>query len=279
MALRRFLSNRLALLSVAIILALILLSVSADLIAPFTYHCDDTALNVAPGTRDEQSGRVHWLGTDDSGCDILSRLLYGVRVSMLIGLGADTMIVVIGVSIGLVSGYFGGLVDNLLMRFTDVMYAFPSLVFAMVVIPILGRSILSILIALGVANWVNMARLVRGQTLQVRQMDYVLGARSIGAAPFWIIQRHVLPNILGPIIVLAAFIVPGVMTAEAALAFLGVGIDISTPTLGGMISRGLDRIIFYPHEVFFPVLALTILTLAFTFVGDGLRDALDPLIR
>src|SRR5262249_19041823 len=154
---------------------------------------------------------------------------------------------------------FGGIVDNLLMRFTDIMYAFPGLLFAMVVVATLGRSIPSLLIALTAASWVSMARLVRGQVLQVKQMDYILSATSIGATQSGIILRHIVPNVLGPIIALATLSIPGIMTAEAALGFLGVGLDPSLPTLGRLINSGMDNIFSHPGQILYPVGALTVL--------------------
>jgi oligopeptide transport system permease protein len=272
----RFGRNKLAVFSLAVIVFFIVLALLSDAIVPFKYNYQSDRINGPPGSMDSTSDTPHLMGTDDLGRDIFSRLLNSVRISLFVGAAADVMIILVGVSVGLVAGYFGGTVDNLLMRFTDIMYAFPGLLFAMVMVATFGRSVLTVLIALGVANWVTTARLVRGQVLQVKQMDYVLGARSIGVRPLGIMLDHILPNILGPIIVLATFIVPAVMTAEAALAFLGVGIDPSIPTLGRMISSGMDNIFSRPIQILFPVGALTILALSFTFVGDGLRDALDP---
>ena len=273
---RRFLRNKLALTSLILILTFALVGLFADAIVPFTDHSQSSLLNAAPGSRDPELGNVHWMGTDDLGRDIFTRLLYGTRLSLVVGIAVDAMITILGVFIGLTSGYFGGMVDNLLMRLTDIMYAFPSLLFAMMLVATFGRSVTAILIALAAANWVTMARLVRGQVLQVKQMDYVLGAYSVGATAAGTMWRHIIPNILGTVIVLSTLIIPGVMTAEAALSFLGVGIDPSTPTLGKLINAGFANIFSHPSEVLFPTAALTVMTLAFTLVGDGIRDALDP---
>lgn len=260
-----------------IVLSWALLSLFAEQVAPFNYHQMGALLNAPPGAFDAATNRIHWMGTDNLGRDIFSRVLYGTRISLSVGLAADVLISVIGVAVGLISGYLGGLVDNVLMRVTDIMYALPGLVFAMVLVAVLGHSTGAVLVALGVTNWVGMARLVRGQVLQIKQMDYVLAARNLGARPLGIMVLHILPNILGPVIVLSTLIVPGLMTAEAALAFLNIGGDPSLPTLGRIINSSWDNMVSHPDQIAFPILALAMLTLAFTLIGDGLRDILDPL--
>jgi len=267
LTIRRFLRHKAAVVSLILIAGFAVVALFTDQLVLFTNHAQSALINKPPGTLDETSNLIHWLGTDDLGRDIFTRLLYGTRVSLVVGLTADAIIVTIGILIGLTAGYFGGSVDNLLMRFTDIMYAFPGLLFAMVVVATLGHSIPAVLIALGAANWVTMARLVRGQVLQTRQMDYVLSARAIGGRSAGIIVHHILPNIVGPIIALATLTIPGIITAEAALAFLGVGIDPSLPTLGRLISSGMDNIFSHPSEIMFPVLMLTALTLAFTLIS------------
>ncbi|HLY27546.1 MAG TPA: ABC transporter permease [Aggregatilineales bacterium] len=265
--------------SIVVILFWAILALLADQIVPFNYHQMGALLNAPPGAVDPATSYVHWMGTDNLGRDIFSRLLSGTRLSLTICLAADLLITFIGVAVGLVSGYFGGAVDNLLMRITDIMFAFPGLVFAMVMVAVLGRSIEAVLIALGISNWVGMARLVRGQVLQTKQMDYVLAAHSLGARPLDIMIHHLLPNILGPILVFSTLIIPGIVTAEAALAFLNIGVDPSLPTLGGLINYGWDSISSHPTEIAFPILTLAMLTLSFTLLGDSLSDALDPKRR
>jgi ABC-type dipeptide/oligopeptide/nickel transport system permease subunit len=250
--------------------------VFADQIAPFTDHYESDMINANPGSVDSQFNQIHWMGTDDLGRDIFTRLLYATRISLLVGLSADALIIFIGLIVGVISGYSGGMIDNLLMRFTDAIYAFPSLLFTMVVIATLGRSIPAVLFALVIASWVGVARLVRGQVLQIKQMDYIVAAHSIGASPTRIVRDYILPNTLSSIITWATLALPGIMTAEAALAFLGVGIDPSLPTLGRLINAGMENIFSHPTQTLFPVLTLTLLTLAFTLIGDGIRDALDP---
>src|SRR5258708_17028546 len=275
----RLLRRKAVVLSSLVVIFTALLALFADQIAPFNDHQMGTLINAPAGVLDPTSHLMHWMGTDDLGRDIFSRLLYGTKISMTVGFAADALITAIGVAVGLASGYFGGVVDNLLMRFTDIMYAFPSLVLAVVMVATFGRSFGAILIALGISNWVGIARLVRGQVLQVKELDYVLAAHSLGARPLAIMLRHILPNILGPVIILATLIIPGVMTAEAALAYLNVGMDPSVPTLGGLINSGSVNIFSHPSEIAFPVLTLAGFTLAFTLIGDGLRDALDPHLR
>ena len=275
----RAMRNKVIVVSLLIIALIAVFVLLADQIVPFADDDMGDVRNAPPGTVEPSSGKIHWMGTDNLGQDIFTRVVHGTRITLVVGVSADALIMVIGISIGLISGYFGGIVDNLLMRFTDVMYAFPSLLFAMVVVAVLGQSILAVLIALGAANWVGTARLVRGQVLQVKQMDYVLSAYSLGARPLDIMRRHILPNILSAIIVLFTLTIPGIMTAEAALAFLGVGIDPSMPTLGKLIQAGRGTLPFYPTQALFPIATLALLTLAFTLLGDRLRDVLDPHFR
>ena len=227
------------------------------------------------------------LGTDQIGRDILSRLIWSARISMVVGFIPAFIYFVVGGTIGMVAGYFGGRIDNLLMRFTDIVYAFPDLLLLIIIMAtirdtwlgdIMGGLFL-IFLALSVVNWVGVARLTRGQVLSLREKEFVEAARCIGVPPTRIMLRHLLPNSLAPIIVALAFSVPVSIFAEAGLSFLGIGIKPPTPSWGVMINEGFAVFAGTPTNVMFPALCIAIIMLSFTFVGDGLSDALDPRMK
>ena len=221
----------------------------------------------------------HPLGTDVLGRDQLSRILYGASISLTIGIVVQFLILIIGGVIGMVAGYFGGWIDNLLMRFTDIMYAFPDLLLVLVFVAAFGPSFWSIFIALGLVYWVGLARLVRGQVLSIKEKEYVEAAIMTGTSPFKLIVKHLVPNSLGPVIVTLTFGIPAAIFTEAALSFLGIGIRPPEPSWGVMIEDGYAGIFADPRQVIFPGAAVALTMLSFTFVGDGLRDALDPRMR
>jgi oligopeptide transport system permease protein len=221
----------------------------------------------------------HPLGTDYLGRDLMSRTMFGARISLTIGLTVQAIYLVIGGTIGLVAGYAGGRTDNLLMRFVDIWYAFPDLLFILVVVSVFQPSLFVIFGAIGLIGWVDLSRLIRGQVLSLKEKEFVEGARAAGSGPSKIILRHLLPNTLGPIIVSLTFGIPRAIFLEATLSYLGVGIPPPTPSWGIMISDGNQAIFAYPHQVLVPALALAITMLSFSFIGDGLRDAIDPRMR
>ena len=221
----------------------------------------------------------HLLGTDYLGRDLLSRTMFGARISLTIGLTVQALSLVVGGTIGLIAGYSGGRVDNGLMRFVDVWYAFPDLLFILVVVSVFQPSLFVIFGAIGLIGWVDLSRLIRGQVLSLKEKEFVEGARAAGSGPSKIILRHLLPNTLGPIIVSLTFGIPRAIFLEATLSYLGVGIPPPTPSWGIMISDGNQAIFAYPHQVLVPALALAITMLSFSFIGDGLRDAIDPRMR
>ncbi len=280
LALDRFRRNRLAVISIVIVTILIAMALTAGVFAPFAPNFQSAvAQDAAPGAVEPTTHRINVLGSDNLGRDILTRLMYGSRVSLAVGFVANFVVLAIGVPLGLLAGYFGGLLDNLIMRFTDIMYAFPSLLFVIIIITTFGRSLWVIFIALGLTSWVTMTRLVRGQVLQVKQMDYVTSSRSLGARSLGLIRRHVLPNIMGPILVVITLGIPETIIAEATLTYLGLGVDPSTPSWGTMVSAAVGEIYSSPTQVIIPAFAIAAITLAFTFVGDGVSDALDPRRR
>jgi len=273
LARQRFVRQRLAMVGLAIILFLIVLAVFAPFLAPTHYSFTDLAeANQFP------SGK-HWLGTDTIGHDYLSRIIYGVRTSLLVGFAAVATACLIGIPLGLLAGFLGGMADFAIMRVVEVMTAFPGILFAIFLISVVGGGVPNVIFVIGVTGWVGMCRLLRAQLLTLREQDYVLAARSIGATEFSIAVRHLLPNAVAPMIVAIALAIPSAIFAEAGLSFLGIGINEPTPSLGKMVAQSSPYIRVYWHLGFFPTLAIALAMLGFTFVGDGLRDALDTRQR
>src|SRR5438105_747278 len=269
-ALRRLRKNRLAMAGLVVVIFLGVLAIFADALAPYPYtKTNFSRLNEAPS-------RDYPLGTDQIGRDLLSRMIYGARVSMLVGLGAQVIVVFLGVPIGALSGYLGGRTDLLLTRFIDVMYAFPRLLFVILVMSMLGAGLMNIFIAIGFTGWVGIARQTRAQVLTIKEKEFVDGARALGAGFTRLLTRHVLPNALTPIVVAVTFGIPEAIFTEAALSFIGVGINPPTPSWGQMVGEGQQYLRSYWHLCVFPSIAIAVTMLAFTFFGDGVRDALDP---
>lgn len=314
---RRLRRNRLALLGMIIILANIFVAFTADIIAPRSYAqqtlsevnaTPNWVVNLFPGMipRGEPGGYVlvsdeYRLGADALGRDILSRIIHGTRVSLAVAFVGPLVSIGVGLIIGLISGYLGGWVDNVLMRLVDLMYAFPTILLIILLMAFfragaeglqpgtftysvsqLDRSIggmLFIFVGVGLTSWMGMARLVRGQVLSIREKEYIEAARSLGTPTRAIMLRHILPNILGPIIVAETLTIPTYINYEAFLSFIGLGVNAPTPSWGAMISEGARNIGSYPSQALFPSLMLFLIVFAFNFLGDGLRDALDPRMR
>jgi oligopeptide transport system permease protein len=273
MAFRRLLKNRLAVAGLCVIGVFAVLGLLAPLIAPHDPQFQDLRHTFAPMSWD------HIAGTDNLGRDWFSRLLYGARLSLAIGIFAQLIVLSIGLPLGLIAGYNGGFVDSVIMRFTDLVYAFPDLLLIILLRSVFGGGPLALFAIIGLVTWVDLARLVRAQALSLREREFVDAARSLGATDRAIIMRHILPNLAGPITVLVAFGVPRVVFIEAALSFIGIGVNAGTPSWGAMVQEGYIGIFSNPHLVIFPAAAIALLMLAFTFLGDGLRDALDPKIQ
>jgi len=265
--------NRLAVVGAVIIISIALASIIVPVVSP--YEFDEQNLNAIL----EEPSHAHLLGTDGLGRDVFTRLFCGARTSLAVGVFTQLIVLAIGLPIGALAGYAGGRVDNLLMRFVDVVYAFPDLLLIILIRAILGGSIYMIFLAIGLVAWVNVARLVRGQILTLKQRDFTTAARAMGGSGPYITLRHLLPNSLGPVIVLVTFGIPRAIFAEAALSYIGIGVQPPTPSWGTMILDGYNNIFGTPYLVLFPAIAVGILMLAFTFLGDGLRDALDPRER
>lgn len=265
--------NRLAVIGGILVLLIALAAIFVPIFSPYGFAQQNfDAIREGPSWS-------HPFGTDELGRDVFTRLFAGARTSLMVGIFVQVIVLVIGLPIGAVAAYAGGRADNLIMRFVDVMYAFPDILLIILIRAILGGSIYMIFLAIGLVAWVNVARLVRGQILSLKERDFATAAKAMGAPGRYIVWRHLLPNSLGPIIVLITFGIPRAIFAEAALSYIGIGIKPPTPSWGTMIRDGYDLIFSAPHLVLFPAIALGILMLAFTFLGDGLRDALDPRLR
>ena len=273
--------NRLAVVGAVIILFIALAAILAPFITRYDFAKQDyDSILLSPNAQ-------HWLGTDGLGRDVFARLLYGARTSLAVGLFTQLIVIAIGLPIGAFAGSIGGRVDNLLMRFVDIMYGFPDILLIILLSAVLrgtsfaklGGGIFVIFLAIGLVAWVNIARLVRGQVLSLKQRDFITAARAMGGNSRYITIRHLLPNSLGPIIVAVTFGVPRAIFAEAALSYIGIGVRPPTPSWGAMIRDGYDVLFAAPYLVVVPAMAIAIIMLAFTFLGDGLRDALDPRLR
>lgn len=267
---RRLKRNRLALGSLIFLLALIVLCLLTPWLAPYGYEQQNLELGATPPSL------AHWLGTDVFGRDLLTRLLYGGRVSLMVGFIATAVALFIGVLWGTIAGYLGGRVDMLMMRLVDILYALPFIIFIILLMVVFGRSVLLLFMAIGAVEWLTMARIVRGQVQGIRQQEYIEAAIAMGLPVWRILWRHVVPNTLGPVIVYATLTIPQVMLLEAFLSFLGLGIQPPQSSWGLLISYGAESMEEYPWLLVFPGLALASTLFALNFLGDGLRDALDP---
>ncbi len=268
---RRFRRHKLAMLGAVIFGLLVILSVAAPLLARYPPDAQDL-FNIL-----QSPGAAHWLGTDELGRDVLSRLLYGGRTSLLIGIMATLVSVVVGVTIGAVSGWLGGWVDTTLMRFVDAMLSFPALFLLLIIFSMVGASVLSIIVFLGLFGWMYLARIVRGEFLALKEREFVAAERVIGAGDLRIVLSHLLPACAAAIIVTATLEVAYNMLYEAFLDFLGLGVPPDIPTWGNMLTNSETYVLDSPYLVIVPGLVLTIAILAINFLGDGIRDALDPL--
>jgi peptide/nickel transport system permease protein len=266
---RRVARHRGAVTGLAVVVLLLIVAALAPLLAPFD-----------PGAQALDSGlsgpsRSHWLGQDRLGRDLLSRLLHGARISVAVGLGTVSLSLSIGLLVGSASGFLGGRVDHLFMRLADVLLAFPGILLAIAITSVLGPSLRNVLITLSALGWVGYARLIRGQILKVREMEFVQSAQAVGSPPARLLLVHILPNAISPVIVEATFGIARAIVAEAGLSFLGLGVAPPTPSWGAMINEGRHFLFVAPHLTTVPGLAIMITVMAFNFLGDGLRDAMD----
>ncbi|HTG12856.1 MAG TPA: nickel transporter permease [Candidatus Eisenbacteria bacterium] len=277
--LRRLVRRRTALFGMLVVLVVMLAALAAPLVAPFDPLEQDIGQRLRePGWQDAQ-GRVHPLGTDHLGRDILSRIIFGSRIALLVGLAAVVISGVLGMVIGLVAGYFGGRMDDFLMRLADVQLAFPFILLAIAIIGVLGPSLQNIIIVIGVSSWVVYARVVRGEVLSIREREYVHAAVALGSRHWRVLVTHVLPNTFTPWLVVATLDMARVIVIESALSFLGLGVQPPTPTWGGMLADGRVYLSTAWWLATFPGLAILITVLGINLFGDGLRDTLDPRLK
>ena len=262
--------NKLALWGMAIVIVMTVLAIVGPWLSPYTYADQDlTTANSWPSA-------AHWFGTDTLGRDLFVRVLSGARISLSIGLVASLINVFIGVLYGGIAGLVGGRVDRLMMHVVDVLYSIPMLLYVILLMVVFKPGLLNIYLALGIAYWLNMARIVRGQILSLKEQDYVLAARSCGTSTWHILRYHMIPNCVGPIIVTLTLSIPDAIFTEAFLSFIGLGVSAPMASWGVLASEGINSMRSFPFQLIFPAAALCLTMLGFMFLGDGLRDALDP---
>lgn len=279
----RLLRNRAAMASIIILAIIVFLAVFAPLLSPHAYdEVNYDLISCAPGWWPFEAmctapGNI--FGTDAIGRDIFVRVLYGARVSLAVGLVATIVSLVIGVLYGATAGYLGGRIDDLMMRVVDVLYSLPFIFFVIILMVVFDRNFILLFVAIGAVEWLTMARIVRGQTLSIKQKEFIEAARAAGVGPFGIITRHVIPNVVGPVVVYVTLTVPTVILMESFLSFLGLGIQEPLTSWGVLISDGADQMETAPWMLLFPALFMAVTLFCFNFIGDGLRDAMDPKDR
>ena len=262
--------NKLAVISFGVIILFILAAVFAPLLTPYAYDEMDLANRLAPPSAE------HLLGTDEGGRDVFTRLLYGARVSLLIGIVPTLLSMAIGAALGILAGFAGGKTDTVIMRIADVMLAFPSILLAMVLMYMLGDGLINVFLTLAIVNWASVARVVRAETLRLKELEYVEAARVIGVKRNKILLRHILPNCIPTLIVLFTLNVPSSILTESSLSFLGLGVQPPAASWGLMVNQGRQYLYTAPWLSFAPCVAIMLTVLAFNFLGDGLRDVMDP---
>lgn len=266
----RLRKNRLAVAGMAILAVTVVLVTVGPWVSPYSYDAQDIVRGATPPSA------AHWFGTDRLGRDVLTRVLYGGRISLMVGFAATAVSLVIGVLYGAAAGFLGGRIDSLLMRFVDILYALPFVIFVIILMVYVGRSLVLMFMAIGAVEWLTMARIVRGQVLSLRKKEFIEATWALGLRRRQILLRHLIPNALGPIIVYATLTIPQVMLLEAFLSFLGLGVQAPMSSWGVMIKEGVDTMEEYVWLLLFPSAALSITLFSLNFLGDGLRDALDP---
>jgi oligopeptide transport system permease protein len=270
---RRFRKNKVALVALIILILMGAMAIFGPYTTKWKYQEQETNyVNNSPSAR-------HWFGTDELGRDLYVRSWYGARISLSIGLVAALVNVILGVIYGGISGYYGGRVDNLMMRVVDVLFGVPYLMVVIMLRLVLGGNMFTLILAMCLMGWIGMARLVRGQILQLKQMEFVLAARTLGAGPSRIIARHLIPNTMGPILVALTGAIPGAIFAEAFLSYIGLGIQPPMASWGSLASTATQNFLFYPYQLVPPSVLISLTMLSFNLMGDAMRDALDPRLR
>ncbi len=269
-AIRRLLQNKAAIFGSVVIIIMSSLAIFAPFVAPYSYEFQFVDRIGQPPSAE------HWLGTDSLGRDLLSRIIYGARVSLMVGFVATTVALLIGVSWGVIAGYSGGRVDSIMMRIVDILYGLPFIIFIILLMVIFGRNIFLLFAAIGAVEWLTMSRIVRAQVITLKNQEFVQAAQAMGVSNFAMFRRHILPNIMGPIAVYATLTIPSVMLLESFLSFLGLGVPAEMSSWGSLIKDGVVSMQSYPWILIFSGLTFSITLFALNFFGDGLRDALDP---
>lgn len=274
-AFRRLMANKAAVVSIVLLVTIVL----AAIIGPYLIPWDGGTVDWSAIRKPPDFAKGHFLGTDQNGRDLLARLLQGTQMSLMVAGVATVVSVVIGITYGAVAGYFGGRVDAIMMRFVDIMYALPYMLFVIILVVIFGRSPVLLFVGIGALEWLTMARIVRGQTLTLKEREFIEAARAGGARPFTIIMRHIVPNLTGPVVIYATLTVPEIIITESFLSYLGLGVQEPLTSLGTLISNGSPVAEIMPWLLIFPAIVLVTLLLCLSYIGDGLRDALDPKDR
>ena len=282
---RRLFRNKAAVVSMVLLGAITLMAIFAPLLSPYAYDYQD--YNIISCSPDWWHGSEivchasgsHWFGTDSLGRDLFVRTLYGARVSLAVGLVASLVSLMIGVVYGTTAGFFGGRIDELMMRFVDILYSLPFIFFVIILMVIFNRNFILLFVAIGAVQWLTMARIVRGQTLSLKRMEFIEAARASGVGTFGIIRRHIIPNVVGPVIIYMTLSIPAVILAESFLSFLGLGIQEPLTSWGVLIAEGANEMEIAPWMLIFPAAFMAVTLFCFNFIGDGLRDALDPKDR
>jgi oligopeptide transport system permease protein len=270
---RRLKQNRLAMFGLASLFLLLIMAMIGPYLSHYTYY--ETQLPL----KNEPPSSTFWFGTDELGRDLFTRCWWGARISLFVGITASIIDLVIGVLYGATSALFGGKIEEWMMRIADILYAIPYLLVVILLMVIIGPGITTIIIALTITGWINMARIVRSQILQIKQQDYIKAAFALGASHPRVLFRHLIPNTMGPIIVTLTLTIPSAIFAEAFLSFLGLGVQAPIASWGTMANDGLPALRYYPWRLFFPALFISLTMLSFNLLGDGLRDAFDPRLR
>lgn len=272
---RRFIHNRAALISLLVLLVITLFVIFAPMLAHFTY--DDTDWGMMSSPPDTTSG--HWFGTDSSGRDLLVRVAIGGRISLMVGVASALIAVIVGTLYGSVAGYLGGKIDSVMMRILEILNSFPFMFFVILLVTFFGRNILLIFAAIGMVSWLDMARIVRGQTLSLKRKEFIEAAHVGGVSTWKIVVRHIVPNVLGVVVVYASLLVPSMILFESFLSFLGLGTQEPLSSWGALLSDGANSMEVSPWLLLYPAGFLVVTLFCFNFIGDGLRDALDPKDR
>ena len=267
---QRLRKNKMAVGGGITLLLFIVIALLTPWLAPYSYEAQNLDLGASPPSA------AHWLGTDVFGRDVLTQVMYGGRVSLAVGFIATAVALLIGVTWGAIAGYVGGRVDAVMMRIVDILYALPFMIFIVLLMVVFGRNVLLLFLAIGAVEWLTMARIVRSQVMSLRKQEFVEAAHSLGLSQWTIIRRHIIPNTLGPVIVYTTLTIPSVMLLEAFLSFLGLGIQPPQSSWGLLINYGVETMEEYPWLLIFPGVTLSLTLFALNFLGDGLRDALDP---